>query len=629
MANPNLYNTESLYGRTTYVNVGSTPLGLLSNPLNSGYLIKINNLSVCSNVAYSTSVTVDSVRNGTEIELVANLLIPSQTTVKINNRIASMYLEEGDTLTVFGSHPNALTAFMSYDVISTAASINFNPGTTYAFNSLPASLLEGSLMTIVVNTTGVNNGTSLFWTNGGNVSTQDLVTGLTLGGLYGQYFSGDWRSTISTGNIGTLPLSAPTLYTSISYGSRGDTYGFIAIGYFIPPTSGTYTFYTSSDDGSGVWIGDIASAESGRNTSNAVVNNGLGAGQGDTKRSGTVVLTGGQAYAIRIVHEEGSGGDNLTFSWSGPGITETTNLAQYFYYSGSGNNYGSSSASGSITINNNIGLLTTGFKSNATIDPGRTLTVQLRTDSIAGNIVATSNAIVKIDSTSLGTITNPATSAQAIKTAIPSATDGVYYILIDSQPVPVYCLMDSRYDGGGWMLAMKATRGTTFSFTSNHWTTTTTLNTGQTNRNDGDAKFDIFNTFLANDVMATWPDLLPGTVWIEPNFNAGTRTTMISFFNTVDNYNPNNRSPRNAFWNGGSQFSSQGGNQFYGFNFTSNSAYRVRWGFGWNNEGSWASNDVGGGIGMAAQSYSAGDYISCCADVTGFNRSARVEIWIR
>jgi hypothetical protein len=149
-------------------------------------------------------------------------------------------------------------------------------------------------------------------------------------GLIGQFFNGDWRSTISTGNIGTLPLSNPTTYSSISYGTRGDFYGFIAIGYFKPPTTGTYTFFTSSDDGSGVWLGDLASAASGRTAENATLNNGLGIGQGDTKRNGTASLTAGVWYAIRIVHEEGGGGDNLTFSWSGPGIGETTSLATHF-----------------------------------------------------------------------------------------------------------------------------------------------------------------------------------------------------------------------------------------------------------------------------------------------------------
>lgn len=171
-------------------------------------------------------------------------------------------------------------------------------------------------------------------------------------GLAGKFFNGNWRSTISTGNIGSLPLTTTNessnltltgsglpsnahkfgvnLWPYITYVALGENYGFIAIGYFIPPTTGTYTFYTSSDDGSGVWIGDMASSLSGRTTANAVLNNGLGIGQGNTKRSGTIALTGGKAYAIRIVQEEGNGGDNLTFSWAGPNIAETTNLLDYF-----------------------------------------------------------------------------------------------------------------------------------------------------------------------------------------------------------------------------------------------------------------------------------------------------------
>jgi hypothetical protein len=47
--------------------------------------------------------------------------------------------------------------------------------------------------------------------------------------------------------------------------------------------------------------------------------------------AGTISLTANTYYPIRIVHEEIQGGDNLTFSWAGPGISETTDLTQYFY----------------------------------------------------------------------------------------------------------------------------------------------------------------------------------------------------------------------------------------------------------------------------------------------------------
>lgn len=174
-------------------------------------------------------------------------------------------------------------------------------------------------------------------------------------GLAGKFFNGDWRSIISTGNIGTLPLTTadnssnvnittgknlPTpehrggvrLWPYIDYGNDlGDNYGFIAIGYFRPPTTGTYTIFTASDDGSGVWIGDLALPNQTRTAGNATLNNNLGGGQGVTERSATINLTGGVWYPIRIVHEEVGGGDALRFSWAGPGITKNQSLSQGFF----------------------------------------------------------------------------------------------------------------------------------------------------------------------------------------------------------------------------------------------------------------------------------------------------------
>ena len=171
-------------------------------------------------------------------------------------------------------------------------------------------------------------------------------------GLAGKFFNGSWRATIANGNIGTLPLTTANdssnvtgtaglpsaghrfgvnLWPSITFGNDiGSTYGFIAIGYFLPPTTGTYTIFTSSDDGSGVWIGDLALPEAVRTSGNATLNNNLGVGQPVIERSATISLTGKVMYPIRIVVEEGGGGDALTFSWSGPGVSKTTDLLTHF-----------------------------------------------------------------------------------------------------------------------------------------------------------------------------------------------------------------------------------------------------------------------------------------------------------
>ena len=116
------------------------------------------------------------------------------------------------------------------------------------------------------------------------------------------------------------------------------------------------------------------------------------------------------------------------------------------------------------------------------------------------------------------------------------------------------------------------------------------------------------------------------------NYNSGTKQTLINYFSTASNVSFG--TPKGV--EKGTAFSSQAGNSFYGVNFTQfGDQMRVRWGFAWNNEGDWGSNDVTGGIGMftswggVLQSFSAGDQIGCCADTTGINRSARVEMYIR
>lgn len=225
------------------------------------------------------------------------------------------------------------------------------------------------------------------------------------------------------------------------------------------------------------------------------------------------------------------------------------------------------------------------------------------------------------------------TSAQAALAATPGATNGVYSI----NSIPTYCLMDTALDGGGWMLAMKATRGTTFNYNANYWTTSNTLNPTDTTRNDADAKFDIFNTFAGTQVMALWPDvpLVGGSIdassygWIwRQSFSSSTLLNL--FQNTSDNGNPSSFSGFNS-----SVWSSQEGYRKYGFNLSGGSRNgsgpngNVRWGFVWNNESDNTSNDASGGIGLLfGVDYSAGDS-NAGSSTAGYNRSMRVEIYIR
>lgn len=125
--------------------------------------------------------------------------------------------------------------------------------------------------------------------------------------------------------------------TSITEPSSDDGSNFSCqwLGYFKATTTETYTFFLSSDDGSYLWIG--ANALSGFTTANSNINNG--GAHGPLEVSSTFSLTAGVFYPIRIQFGEIGGGDVMTFSYSSPTITKTTNVTGLVFYNPSTNGF--------------------------------------------------------------------------------------------------------------------------------------------------------------------------------------------------------------------------------------------------------------------------------------------------
>ncbi len=251
----------------------------------------------------------------------------------------------------------------------------------------------------------------------------------------------------------------------------------------------------------------------------------------------------------------------------------------------------------------------------------------------------------------------PQESAKIIKDLTNTNKDGVYYILVNGISTPIHCLMNDCYDGGGWMMLMKGTTGTTFQYSSNYWTSKNTLNASDLTRNDADAKYDTFNYSTVKDVLAIWPDIpstsytnpygqnggsifvSDGWTWMVNNWNETTRTTPFTGFNTTrlphqnssssfQTYGINNPYRYNGF---GGWCSRQSGSYQHVFYSTGNNA-NVRWGFLFNNEtNEFSSCDVFCGIGMGSlANYSAGDYNNDGAWApVGINRTARFEMYGR
>jgi polygalacturonase len=76
-----------------------------------------------------------------------------------------------------------------------------------------------------------------------------------------------------------------------------------------PQTSGSYTFFTQSDDGIRLWV-------NGQRIINNWTNHSV------TENKGTITLTGGQKYDIKLEYYENTGSAVAKLLWSGPGVTK-------------------------------------------------------------------------------------------------------------------------------------------------------------------------------------------------------------------------------------------------------------------------------------------------------------------
>jgi len=157
---------------------------------------------------------------------------------------------------------------------------------------------------------------------------------------YSGYFGQSGSSNPSLDNVNyvdnLIPVEGPIYKTKFNkfFAGQGGSFNnttWSIEGYFLAPTTGSYTFFTNSDDASYLWIGD--NALQGYTRTNPVVNNGGLHPLRET--SGTINLTAGIYYPIRVIYgnQNISSGNptELTISFSGPNIAKRTNGAGYFF----------------------------------------------------------------------------------------------------------------------------------------------------------------------------------------------------------------------------------------------------------------------------------------------------------
>ena len=128
------------------------------------------------------------------------------------------------------------------------------------------------------------------------------------GGLQYDYYEMSSISALPNFNSLTPVKSGSVANVTLDIRNRDVNFAVKFAGYITLPTTGTYTFYTASDDGSKLYIDGFASG-------NQVVNNDYL--QGTTERSGTKSLSAGR-HAIYITYFQSGGGYSMSASYKGP-----------------------------------------------------------------------------------------------------------------------------------------------------------------------------------------------------------------------------------------------------------------------------------------------------------------------
>ena len=137
-------------------------------------------------------------------------------------------------------------------------------------------------------------------------------------GIKFKYYEGTWNSVPDFTSLAIID-SGTTSEISLGLGETNDNFAYHFDGYINIPTEGEYTFFTTSDDGSLLYINDVQ-----------IVNND--GTHGAEEKSGSICLQTGY-HKFDVGYFEKSGGNALSASYEGPGINkqEITELSHFDY----------------------------------------------------------------------------------------------------------------------------------------------------------------------------------------------------------------------------------------------------------------------------------------------------------
>lgn len=319
---------------TKITNINSTLKAIAVSPTDANELYVVNysgTLYRCTNALSSSPSFVSSAAPGTTINTSSIAVVKSNTNVVYMSCGGKVYRSgnKGANWTeVTANLPSTINAIkIANDVYSTneAIYVVYPTAIYYKDNSMTnwINYSKGlptapKIRDFAVYNDGTANSALRIFTYGRGVWESPLYGGssnlrdpenptTTVNGLDYKYYTGSWSN---LPNFGTLaPVKTGTVANvDLTPRTVDDEFGFSYTGYVNVPTDGVYSFSTSSDDGSRLYIGSQL----------VVDNDGL---HGNQEVTGAIGLKAGK-HAIRIEFFEAGGAEILTTSYEGPGITK-------------------------------------------------------------------------------------------------------------------------------------------------------------------------------------------------------------------------------------------------------------------------------------------------------------------
>ncbi|WP_255076195.1 PKD-like domain-containing protein, partial [Lacihabitans sp. CCS-44] len=282
-----------------------------------------------SNSSWQTlSYTYTAASSGTiVIAIVNNRILDSGN----NFAIDDIKVVEDEPITYLWTGPNGFTSTLANPNIPNAQLENSGDYTlTITKGGLSVTITkniwvsESSATCIPPTFTFTSTNPACFGSNTGVINITNPIGYGGLGNITYQTWTSIPGTTVSSlttnSNYPNNPSSAILKNTMEGDINGYDNIGGRLVGYIIPRTTGSYTFWISSDDNGELWLSTDSNPANRVKIAEVL-------GYTDSKqwnkyasqKSVAISLTAGQKYYIEAIYKEGTGGDNIAIGWAKPG----------------------------------------------------------------------------------------------------------------------------------------------------------------------------------------------------------------------------------------------------------------------------------------------------------------------